>query len=64
MTGVLILAGFVFIIMGLGHCILSATLALPFKGWAAATYWIIVGIAVSLFAGAWISHLAEQATLA
>lgn len=42
MTGVLILAGFAFGVMALGHCILGAVMRLPFTGVQATTFWVMV----------------------
>lgn len=58
MTGLLIIVGFVFGLMALGHVILSMALALPFKGWFAATYWLLVGAAIAFWVAAFISQLA------
>lgn len=57
MTGVLIMAGSVFALMGLGHCVLGATLDLPFDGWAAKVFWILVGVAAAFGLAAWLTHI-------
>lgn len=59
MTGVFLMAGAVFAIMGLGHCILGAALDLPFVGWTRNTYWALVIIAAAFGIAAWLAHINE-----
>lgn len=59
MTGVLLLACFTVGLLALGHCILSAIMALPFKGFHKVTYWMLVAVCAAFGLAAAIVHLTE-----
>lgn len=56
MTPLFILAAFTLGIMALGHTLLALVMNLPFKGFQAVTYWVLVGGFITFGVLAIISH--------